>query len=97
MNPTSRRRALVILNIALAGVLGFLMVSPPLSAQGPRARGQYTMVGGQIQGGNSNAIYVVDATNQELIAVRWDESRKDISALGYRDLAADARAADPGR
>lgn len=94
-----RRRALIALNLFLVGVLALVVVSPPLIAQGGagRARGQYTLVGGRIQGGNSNAIYIVDATNQEMIAVRWDESRKDIAAIGYRDLGLDAKSTDPGR
>ena len=63
---------------------------------GVRARGEYALVGGQIQGGNANAVYVIDGANQEMIALRWNESTKSLEGVGYRDLQADGQAV-PGR
>ena len=54
------------------------------------------MVSGRIIGGNANAVYIVDSSNQEMIAVRWNESSKSLDGLGYRDLSADAQT-QPGR
>jgi hypothetical protein len=50
------------------------------------------VVVGKIVGGNANAIYILDASNQEVLAARWNESSKAIDVLGYRDLQADAQA-----
>ena len=59
-------------------------------------RGDYTMESGRIQGGNTNAVYIVDAANQEFVAVRWNNSGKALDGIGYRNLQADTLAV-PGR
>jgi hypothetical protein len=87
------RRGLIALNVALLALLGAVVLSPASFAQrSARARGEYTMVSGKIVGGNANAIYILDASNQEVLAARWNESSKAIDVLGYRDLQADAQA-----
>jgi hypothetical protein len=92
-----KTRALVVLNGALIAVLGAVVLAPSSLAQrGSRARGEYTMVSGRIIGGNANAVYIVDSSNQEMIAVRWNESSKSLDGLGYRDISADAQT-QPGR
>lgn len=90
-----RLRRLVALNIALLGVLGAVTVVARAERSGQpaiRGRGDYTMVGGKIQGGNGNAIYILDGANQQLIAVRWNDSRKTLDGMDYRNLAQDAGA-----
>lgn len=86
-------RRLVALNAVLLALLGAVTLAPDAGAQAQnqptRARGEYTMVGGQISGGNSNAVYVVDAANREMITLRWDSSRRQLLGVGYRDLATD--------
>lgn len=85
-------RGLVALNGALLVVLAAVSLPGAAEAQpGNRKRGEYTMVGGAIQGGSSNAIVVVDAANQEMIALRWNESSRTLEGLDYRDLAADSK------
>ena len=92
-----KTRALVVLNGALLVVLGAVVLSPTSLAQrGSRARGEYAMVSGRIIGGNANAVYIIDSANQEMIAVRWNESSKSLDGLGYRDISADAQT-QPGR
>ena len=92
-----KTRALVVLNGVLIAVLGAVVLAPSSLAQrGSRARGEYTMVSGRIIGGNANAVYIVDSSNQEMIAVRWNESSKSLDGLGYRDISADAQT-QPGR
>jgi len=49
-----------------------------------------------VQGVTESAIYVIDAANQELLALRWNRSNKALSAIGFRDLASDARRANSG-
>jgi len=90
MNHT-RQRGLIALNAALLLVLGLVTLGPRAGAQSAiaRAPGNYTMVGGRINGGNSNAVWIIDGTNQELIAVRWDTSRSTLTGIGFRDIVAD--------
>jgi hypothetical protein len=99
---SSRHRSLIALNMVLLGLLALVTLAPGAGAQPggaggagntpgqrPRAHGQYGVVGGRYQGGVEAAMYIVDSANEELLALRWDRSRKALSALGYRDMAQD--------
>jgi hypothetical protein len=57
-----------------------------------RPRGQYLMVSGQINGLSSNAIYILDTVNQEVVAMTWDRSQRGFKGLGFRSFAEDAGA-----
>lgn len=92
-----RVRALVTLNGVLLVVLAVLTLAPgsaTAQSRTPRAHGQYAIVGGTIQGRTSAAVFVVDASNEEMVALLWDSSRRRYQAVGYRDLRADREAAD---
>lgn len=93
-----RHAGLLALNGALLGVLALVTLAPGASAQreARRARGEYTMVAGKVQGLTAAAIYIVDSNNAELLAVRWDQSRKTLAPMGFRDLSMDAKAAPGG-
>lgn len=89
-------KSLLTLNLVLLGIL--TLVSLPVggaAAQSERARsrGQYIMVNARIQGISESGIYVVDSANQELLVLRWDNSRRVLRGIGYRDLNADAHRA----
>jgi hypothetical protein len=87
---------LVAVNVALLAVLGVTAVLPAQPA-GNRAPGQYAMVGGEfLAGGGGNAVYILDSTNQDIVAVRWDQSRGTLAGIGYQDLSAAAQGR-PGR
>lgn len=95
-------RWLIGLNIALLGVLAAVEFVPARTADAQagatRARGEYTMVGARMLGGNSNAIVIMDANNQEMIALKWNEGQKSLEGIGFRDLSRDATAKiGPGR
>lgn len=100
-NPTvSRTRvraALATINIALVGVVALTLWPTTVGAQAPvgasRARGDYTMIAGEIAAGSNAVTYVIDSANQEVLVLRWDRSRSQFQTIGYRDLAADAVAA----
>lgn len=95
----SQTRSLLALNGVLLLVLGFVAVMPEASAssnQPARARGDYTMVAGGLNFGNSSAIWIVDANNEELIVLRWNSGRRNFEGIGYRNIPQDARA-QPGR
>lgn len=92
-------RGLIALNIVLLLLLAALVLAPASVAQratGGRARGEYSMLSGKITGSTAHAVYILDSSNQDLIAVRWNESTKSMDAIGYRDLKEDAQAS-PGR
>lgn len=104
-NVTSRR--LIGLNVALLMVLGVFTIltsvdagaqpgAGPGAAATSRPRGDYTVVSGRYQGGTSNAVYILDAANQELMALSWDRSRNELEVIGHRKLADDAQI-KPGR
>ncbi|MDX9911327.1 MAG: hypothetical protein RBS39_05810 [Phycisphaerales bacterium] len=87
-------RPLIVLNVVLLGVLGVVTLAPRADAQAGagRGRGTYTMVAGTAQTGNSDVTYIIDGANQELVAVRWDGSRKELKGVGYRDVQTDSKA-----
>lgn len=90
-------RRVVAVNVVLLAALVSMTIGPGAAAQPAagtpqRARGDYTMLSGKTNTGNTSAIYVLDAANQEIIALRWDASRQKLISIGYRDLDADAKA-----
>lgn len=89
------RSWLITLNIALVAALGaVLFVGDAFARQrANRPRGEYTFVGGESQGIAESVIWIVDATNQEMLVLRWQQSDKKLKGVGYRDLAEDARRA----
>jgi hypothetical protein len=99
MNKRSMR-GLLALNVALLACLALVTASSRVTAQQPAARapGDYKVISGEVLGQTAHAVYLVDATNQEVVAVYWDQSRRRLAPIGYRDLAADAlQAGRPGR
>ena len=102
-----RHTGLLALNGVLIVALGAVTLLPASEAGAQRstapgadirrARGDYTMVSGQFQGLAESGIYIIDAANQELVAVRWDRSRRNLAPIGFRDLSFDARGAGGGR
>lgn len=93
-----KRRALplVIVNVVLFGVLAFVEFGPVAVAQpgmvdpAARPRGAYTLVGGRVQTGNANAVWVIDSANQEMVVLQWEDGRNVLKGVGYRDLEEDA-------
>jgi len=85
------RRPLLALNAALLCACLAVTLAPTAGAQNQttRARGEYTMVGGEVNGSSSNAITVLDAANREMVTLLWDSSRRRLQGVGYRDLITD--------
>lgn len=81
---------LIAVNGALLAALVFVTFSLPLKAQGFRARGNYHAVSGSVPGWDAGVIYVVDETNQQLIALTFNPNTKALQGVGARDLARDA-------
>lgn len=97
---TSRRTGrLLALNALLA--LGVVMLSSMQHAGAQpanqnRGRGTYTMIASKSNNGHIPLVHVIDATNQEMVTLKWDQSRSQFIGVGYRDLRADAESM-PGR
>ncbi len=93
---------LIALNAALLAALAVATFTgsrtadaQPTSArsgeQNGRLRGEYTIIAGTIQGGTTSALYIIDAANQDLIALSWDRTNNRANPLGYRSLTDDAK------
>lgn len=98
-SPRLSPRNLIWLNAGLLlTLLGATVASTALAqnAAGARARGDYTMASGRISVGGPHAIYVLDSANQEVVALRWDNSKQTLLPVGYRSLSRDAQQV-PGR
>lgn len=83
-------RGVLLLNLALLVVLAGVTFAPLATAQQNRPRGDYSMVAGPAQGTDSSVVYIIDATNQEMVAITYDNNQKSINGVGYRNLQRDA-------
>jgi hypothetical protein len=73
--------ALVALNVLLLVALFLPRVSPTAHAAGAPRPGEYIMVPGQVVGGNSEVIYILDETNRLLTARVYDQNAKGFSDM----------------
>lgn len=88
MNKKSYK-GLITLNIVLIVALVLVSIGPSESnAQNNnnRARGQYSALSMAISGSVTDAIAIIDANNQEIVALRWDASRRSLSGIDYVSL-----------
>ena len=78
--------ALAALNVLLA--LGLLtpLVAPAEAQQAGARPGDYLMLPGDVIGGNSAVIWVIDSKNQQLSAMTVDENRKTMEMMAPIDL-----------
>lgn len=79
---------LIAVNAILLGLLGFVTLSSHTHAQA-RSRSSYSMVAGTVKGQTPPVLYIVDETAQELVGLTWDDNKKQLIGMGYRNLAAD--------
>lgn len=81
-------KGLITLNVLLIVTLVLVSLgSSETNAQNTnRARGQYTALGMKVTGSVSDAIVLVDSNNQELVALRWDNSRRSLVGIDYASL-----------
>ena len=74
--------ALVALNALLLAALFLPKATPTAHAAGGPARpGEYIMLPGQVTGGNSEVIYILDETNRMLTARVYDQNVKGFSDM----------------
>ena len=92
LDRARRTPPVLYINVVLIALILGVALAPKAGARQPdRPRGAYSMVAGTIQGGNNDVLYVIDSINQELVAVSWDTARGNLSVVGHRNLANDAR------
>jgi len=84
-------KALVWVNAALLVALAAVTLSPRATAQqaAPRASGKYMVVGAQPISGNSNVVYIIDSVNAEMVGLMWNQSRRTVDGVGFRDIDED--------
>jgi len=87
-------RGLAALNVALLGLVGVVALGPVATAQNEAPRrpvGEYMVVGGQDRAQNVSLLYIIDANNEEMVILQWDDSRNQLNGIGYRNLKDDAQ------
>ncbi len=81
-------KGLITLNVLLIVALVLVSLGPSEShaQNNNRARGQYSAIGMNVTGSVSDAIVLIDSNNQELVALRWDPSRRSLVGIDYASL-----------
>jgi hypothetical protein len=93
-NPTGRdwRRpivwALVGVNVVLGGAFAQRMLKPNVATAqvGGGRQGDYLMCPGEVNGGVTAIVYVLDQTNHLLGAMTYDDSRTTLNTMKARDI-----------
>jgi hypothetical protein len=88
---SSSLRGIIVLNMGLLILLAIVTFSGTSAKAQGRGRGDYAMVAGGAKGTDSSVVYIVDQANQEMIAVTYNQTNKQLDGLTYRNLANDAR------
>ena len=81
--------ALLAVNALLLGVLALVTFGPDAEAQNRRS-GEYLLVSGGVKGTTTDAVYIIDVLNDEMLVVQYDPNSTTLTGVGYRDLERDA-------
>jgi hypothetical protein len=76
---------LVWVNVALLVGLALKLTSPVAQAQFRRPS-EYVMIPGEITGGTSAAVYIVDTTQGRMAAISFDDGSGRLSTMPWIDL-----------
>ena len=80
--------ALAGLNVLLVMTLAARLSSENTAhAQAPRRPSDYIMIPGEVSGGTSAVVYMIDTGNGLLGAMTYDDSRKELNTMPPIDLA----------
>lgn len=84
---------LIALNVALVAALGVVSVltMSPAHGQAGNRRGEYAIVSGRVLGSTASVLYVLDASNQQLMALSWDTTNNRVLPIGYRSVVDDGK------
>jgi hypothetical protein len=87
--PTRGMAALIAMNAAALGFLAWVELSPDSFAQ-TRPRGTYVATAVHQKGSDTDLVWIVNETTQELVAIRWNDATRAVEGFGYRNLGTDA-------
>ena len=77
--------ALAVLNVLLAGTLVYRRTAAHAQVGAVRP-GEYIMIPGEVTGGPSAVVYIIDETNRKLAARTYDENKKIMFDMAPIDL-----------
>jgi hypothetical protein len=84
------RNGVIVLNAILVVILGVLVFVPTTDAQ-ESISPEYIAVPSKANGLTTGAVYIMNTSSQELVAVAYNRSKKRIMPLGYRNILSDAQ------
>jgi len=88
--------ALVWINVVLVVGMAIKLTSPAAQAQ-VRRPSDYMMIPGEISGGNSAVVYIIDTQQSRMAAVSYDDASNRFFTMPFIDLNAQFQAAAVGR
>lgn len=88
---------LVVANVLLAAAFIGRHTADNSAIAQSRRPGDFLMIPGDVTGGSSSVVYIVDTVNGELSAIVYDDARKEIGTMPKINLARDFEAAMKNR
>jgi len=89
---STSRNGVIALNVLLVTVLTVIVFVPTSDAQNTLREGtSYVAISAVASGINTGVVYIMNTSQQELVAVAWNQNRNKIMTLGYRNIAVDAQ------
>ena len=92
MDARKTQIGLLALNACLLLVLAFVTFENTSIGQTSRSH-RYIALPSTINGLSSGVVYIMDTSQQELVAITWDHNSRSLVPLGYRPIASDSQAA----
>jgi hypothetical protein len=84
------RNSVIALNVLLLAILAAVSLVPSSSGQLDSTVNQYVPIPSVANGIPTGAIYIMETTRQELVAIAWNRDQNRVRILGYRNLRIDA-------
>lgn len=88
---------LVVANVLLAATFIGRHSVPNSAVAQSRRPGDFLMIPGDVTGGSSSVVYIVDTVNGELSAMVYDDTRRELGTMPRINLARDFEAAMKNR
>ncbi len=89
----SSRNGVLALNIVLVSILCIVVLVPQSEAQ-LSGESTYIAVPSEANGLTTGAVYILNTSRQELVAVAWNRNKNKIMPLGYRNISIDANSVE---
>jgi len=83
-----KHKALITANVLLLAALAAVTLTPGAGAQSAqdRTRGSYTITTGDLRGSSADSIFIVDSSNQQIVALRYNDSNKELVGIDFADF-----------